>query len=363
MKSAELIRRRLANQHLITSKFKTPAEVVAAQGAVQAQDFSGALWALGLRLPSTHDAEIEQAFTEGSILRTHMLRPTWHFVTPADIRWMLKLTAPRVKVTMTSVNRRVGLSAADFKRSNELIRKVLKGGKQLTRSEIAEFHKQAGLQQGNEEPLRMAHFMMEAELDAIVTSGPRRGKQFTYMLLDERAAQAHILTRDESLAELARRYFATRSPATAKDFSWWSGLAMGDVRRGIQLLGSELKHETIAGKEYWYSEARPPAKNISSQAFLLPNYDEYGIGYVDRSAIYDPLEAENLQVRNRPIFNNIVVINGRACGTWRRELAKGEVRITLSMFRPLTKTEKTQVAAAAKRYADFLELKPKVSDA
>ncbi len=138
MNFTEIIRRRLANQHLTTSKFKTPAEVVAAQVAVQAQDFPGALWALGLRLPGTHEADIEQAFIAGSILRTHVLRPTWHFVTPADIRWMLKLTAPRVKITMRSVNHRVGLSAADFKRSNVVIRKALKGGKQLTRSELAQ---------------------------------------------------------------------------------------------------------------------------------------------------------------------------------------------------------------------------------
>lgn len=362
MKSAELIRRRLANQHLVTSKFKSPAEIVAAQGAVQAQDFSGALWALGLRLPGTREADIEQAFSEGSILRTHVLRPTWHFVTPADVRWMLKLTAPRVKVAMTSVNRRLGMSAADFKRSNELIRKVLKGGKQLTRNEIAAFHKQAGLRKGNEENLMMAHFMMEAELDAIITSGPRRGKQFTYMLLDERALTAsRALSREESLGELARRYFATRSPATAKDFSWWSGLAMGDVRKGIQLLGSELKREMIEDKEYWFSEARPSAKNISAQAYLLPNYDEYGIGFVDRSAIYDPAAAAKLQVRNRPVFSHILVINGRADGTWKRELVKGEVRITMSMFRTLSKTEKARVAAAAKRYGEFLGLKPKVS--
>jgi len=376
MKSAELIRRRLANQRLTTSNFKSPAEVVAAQGAVQAQDFSGALWALGLRLPGTREADIEQAFIEGAILRTHVLRPTWHFVTPADIRWMLKLTAPRVKITMRSVNRRVGLSEADFKRSNELIRKVLKGGKQLTRSEIAQFHVQAGLRQGNEEPLRMAQFMMEAELDAIITSGPllrhftkvkggsgqaRRGKQFTYMLMDERAAHTQALTREESLAELTRRYFATRSLATAKDFSWWSGLNVGDARAGINALGSELKREMIGGKEYWFSETRPPAKNISEQAYLLPNYDEYGIGFVDRSAIYEPAEAEKIKLRDRPIFGHVVLVNGRAQGTWKRELAKGEVRITVSMFRPLSKMEKARVGAAAKRYGDFLGLKPKVS--
>lgn len=361
MKPDEILRRRLTNQHLVGNPLRTPAQVVAEQGAVQAQDFYGALWGLALRVPPITESKLEEWFTAGRILRTHVLRPTWHFVLPADIRWMLKLSAPRVKVAMRPVNRRLGLSAADFKRSNELIRKALKGGKQLTRNEIAFFHKQAGLRRGNEENLLMAHFMMEAELDGIVTSGPRRGKQFTYALLDERAVPARSLSRTDALAELTRRYFNTRGPATAKDFAWWSGLATGDIKAGIAALGSELQKERIEGKDYWFAEKLAPAKDISKQAYLLPNYDEYGIGYADRSAFYDQTEAKRLELRDRPIFSNVVVIKGRMAGTWRRELSRGQVHITLSLLRPLSKTEKTLVAKAAQRYADFLELKLIVS--
>ena len=171
---------RLANQRLSASSFRSPVEVVSWLGAVQAQDYAGAKWALSLRANGISDAQIEQACTDGSILRTHLLRPTWHFVAPDDIRWMLKLTAPRVHAASAFMYRQSGLDKAIFKKSNTIIEKSLRGGRQLTRTELASALDQAGIPA---EGFHLGYLMMYAELEGIICSGARRGKQFTYALL------------------------------------------------------------------------------------------------------------------------------------------------------------------------------------
>ena len=225
-----LVRERLRNQSLAVSRLRTPGEVVAWLGAAQAQDYAGAKWALGLRAKGLTDAAVEQAFDEGAILRTHILRPTWHFVAPADIRWMLALSAPRVHAVNAYAYRTFELDAAVLARSRAALERALAGGRQLTRLELAKVLQRAGVQADGP---RLAHVMMHAELDAVICSGARRGKQFTYALLEERAPRAKVLPRDEALAELTRRYFASHGPATLRDYVWWSGLTARDARAGM----------------------------------------------------------------------------------------------------------------------------------
>jgi hypothetical protein len=196
----DLLRHRFANQQLTQATLQQPGEVVAWLGAVQAQDYAGARWALGQRLRDVTDEAIETAFADGSILRTHLLRPTWHFVAPADIRWLLALTAPRVVAALAYNDRALGLDAAVFARSNDVIARALEGGRQLTRPELERALGRAGIATNGQV---LAHLLMHAELDGVVCSGPRRGKQFTYVLLEERVPPARCLARDESLAELA----------------------------------------------------------------------------------------------------------------------------------------------------------------
>lgn len=184
-------------------------------GAVQSQDFAAAKWAIGLRLPESKDTEIERVFNDGEILRTHVLRPTWHFVAPEDIRWMLALTAPRVNQCISYYYRKLELDAAVFKKSNEIIIKALEGGSQLTRAKLMLKLEQAGILTND---LRSNHLMIRAELDAVVCSGARKGKQFTYALLEERVPPAKTLSRDEALAELSARYFTSHGAATLQDF-------------------------------------------------------------------------------------------------------------------------------------------------
>src|SRR6187455_113827 len=269
--------RRQLNQRLARTTLKTPLDVVSWLGAIQAQDYPGARWALGLRAAGLTDARVEKAYDDGAILRTHVLRPTWHFVDPTDIRWMLALTGPRVMKTMATYDRKLGLDERVFRRSNAALTKALRDA-DLTRTELkAVLEPKVGpLGGGVAGVQRTAHLMMRAELEGVICSGPRRGKQFTYALLDRRVRSAAILDRDEALLELTRRYFRTRSPATPQDFSWWSGLPMADVRRGIDLARAELESVSIGDVAYWVHGDTPSRAKPS--AWLLPNYDEFFIG-------------------------------------------------------------------------------------
>jgi hypothetical protein len=348
----DIARRRLASQHLITPTITDPAEMVRVLGAVQAQDYPGAKWALGMRVRGATDATIERAFTDGSIIRTHVLRPTWHFVTPADIRWMLALSAPRVKATMAYYDRKLELDDAVFRRSTEAIVRALRDGKQLTRAELgAVLHRAKINVEGSQ---RLGHLLLRPELDGIICSGARRGKQFTYALLDERVPPAPPLGRDEALLELTRRYFATRSPATANDFAWWSGLTVAEAKRGIGMAGDALEREVIDDRTYWSDRAmRSPSKR-STIAHLLPNYDEYFIGFKDRGAIGQRLKSAELVTGGDALIANVVVVDGQVVGGWRRMVMKNAASVELKLLTRLTTAERRAVAAAGKSYAAFL---------
>ena len=350
---------RLHNQHITGTLFKKPEEVVQWLGAVQAQDYAAAKWAVAQRTVNSTDADLDRLFAEGTILRTHVLRPTWHFVTPADIRWMLALTAPRVNALNAHYCRKLELDDALFARSNTALAKALQGENQLTRAELAGVLNQAGIATDN---LRLVHFMMRAELDGIICSGARRGKQFTYALLDERAPQAKALEREEALAGLSRRYFMSRGPATLQDFVWWSGLTTNDARDGLEMIKSQLICEEGDGQTYWLPLSSTSLEDQPSPtAYLLPNYDEYVVGYTDRNAIIDASHTEKLDSRNNPLFQYIIVINGRIVGAWKRTLKKHSVVIELNPFTPLTEAESQAVAMAAQRYGAFLEMQPMCS--
>ncbi len=348
MTSLEVVQQRLRNQHLASAWLKQPVEIVQWLGAVQAQDYAGAKWALGLRLPDVADDEVERAFTDGTILRTHVMRPTWHFVASADIRWLLALTAPRVHAVNGHMYRKCELDPQTLRRSLRVMAKALQGGRQLTRDELRAVLSKAGI--AADDNLRMAYVVMHAELEGLVCSGARQGKQFTYALLEERAPQAKTLERDEALCELILRYFASRGPATCQDFVWWSGLTMADAKRGVEAAQSQLEQTVFNGQTNWFAEAAPIASDSAQAAYLLPNYDEYGIAYRDRSAMFDAERGSQL------IFNHLIVINGRLAGTWKRTLKKHEVVIETNTFVPLTKVEDRAVAAAVRQYGVFLGL-------
>jgi hypothetical protein len=350
---SDIARRRLNHQRLLTPLGNDPAEVVHFLGAVQSQDYAGAKWALGMRTRGVTDADVERAFAEGAILRTHVMRPTWHFVTPADIRWMLALTAPRVKAGMAYYDRKLELDDAVFQRSNAAIERALRGGKQLTRQELASTLRRARIDVTAGQ--RLGHLMLRAELDALICSGARRGKQFTYALLEERVPPARPLGRDEALLELTRRYFAARGPATANDFAWWSGLTVGDAKRGIELAGGALQRETIDDRLYWSAAAAAVLpKNRSPVAHLLPNYDEYFIGFRDRSAIGQRLDSSQLVTGGDALIAHVVIVDGQLVGGWRRLSVRKEATVELRLVTRLSRSERSAIARAAETYAAFL---------
>ena len=353
MTNLNIARRRLHNQFLSQQTFEKPEDVVQLMGAVQAQDYAAAKWALGLRLRGGTDDGIEQAFADGTVLRTHIMRPTWHFVTPADIRWMLMLTAPRVLVASAYYFRISELDDAVFRKSNDVLVEALQGGRQLTRTELASALQQAGIACDN--LLRLGYIIIHAELEGILCSGARRGKQFTYALLDERAPQSRTLDRDEALAEFAMRYFTGHGPATLQDFVWWSGLTTADAKAGLEMASSRLTREVIDGQTCWSSSDIVPADEVSQTIYLLPNFDEYTVGYTDRSAVIDEADLPKFDVRSG-VLDNTIVLNGRAVGTWKRALKKNAVVITPNLFTPLNEGEMQALIEAANRYGAFLGL-------
>jgi hypothetical protein len=316
-------------------------------GAVQAQEFAGAKWAIGQRMRSATDETVEKAFAEGAILRTHILRPTWHFVAREDIRWMLELTAPRVRSAIAFNSRRVAIDRAIVTRSQKVLARTLGGGRQLTRDALRLAVQRAGIATDD---IRFILILMHAELDGVICSGARVGKQFTYALMDDRAPRRHSRTRDEALAELARRYFTSRGPATVQDFVWWSGLTTADARAGIEMAGRHLVGEVIGGQSCWLSSAAgDPASK--ARAYLLPSYDEYLVAYKDRRAAIDPTySAKDTNV----IFGPTIVWNGRVVGTWKAAPVKDSIALTLKPFAPLRGTTRRAVLEAARRYGAFI---------
>lgn len=353
----DIPRYRLHNQFLSQTNLTEPSRVVSRLGAVQSQDYAGAKWALALRLKdATTDSALDTAFNEGRILRTHILRPTWHFVAPEDIHWMLELSAPRVHAANAFMYRQLELDRAIQRKSYKVLEKALRDGKQLTRPELGSALEKAGI---TAEGLRLGYFMMAAELDGIICSGARRGRQFTYALLEERAPHAKALERDESLAELTRRYFATRGPATLQDFTWWSGLTMADAKTGIEMVKSQFEREMWDGKTYWLDRSISPVKAKSPYVHLLPNYDEYFIGFKDRSAIgklVSPLRPED----NSALNAYIVILDGQIAGGWRRTVKRVAVVIEWKPIAELTDGQHQEIVAAANRYGKFLGLSTEV---
>ncbi|MDQ2692604.1 MAG: winged helix DNA-binding domain-containing protein, partial [Chloroflexota bacterium] len=328
-----------------------PADVVRNLAAVQSQDYNGAKWALGLRLKSATDEALDRSFNEGRLVRTHILRPTWHFVAPEDLRWMLQLSAPRVHAANAFMYRKLEVDRASLRKSYRVLESALSGGKYLTRNELGSAFEQAGLVATGP---RLAYFIMSAELDGIVCSGPRRGKQFTYALLEERVPNTTPLERDEALAEITRRYFATRGPATLNDFTWWSGLTMADAKQGIEMVKSHFKQEEVDGNSFWFDDSISPVREPSPTAHLLPNYDEYFIGFKDRSAIGKLITPWRPGESGVSLPVHVIILDGQIIGGWKRNIKKNAVVIELTLLTELTKRQSTAVMQAAERYGDFM---------
>jgi hypothetical protein len=353
-----IIRRRLRAQRLTGAGFARPEDVVGWLGAVQAQDYGPAKWSVGSRVRAATDARLERAFNAGDVLRTHVLRPTWHFVLPADIRWLLTATAPRVQARCAYRYRQLGLDAATLRRGDEALAAALRGGEDLTRAEAAAVLAAAGIGADGQ---RLPYLLMHAELEAVVCSGPVRGRQHTWALLDERAPQAADLPRSEALGELARRYFTSHGPATAKDFASWASLTLEDVRAGVHAAGPALRHVESGGLGFWTDAGEPrrtPALR-SPLVRLVQGYDEYIMGYTETKHVIAP-PGRAWSATDRPVANLVVLLDGRVAGYWRRAIKRDQVVVEFELLDPFDDEQGDALEAEADRHAAFLGLRPVV---
>ena len=351
MNSQDIARLRMIAQQIARPACEHPADVVQWLGAVQAQDFLGALWAVGLRMPSATAHDVEQALADKAIVRTWPMRGTIHFVAPADVRWMLELLTPRV---IPGINRRLAQMGLDEKiidASANVVAKALQGGRQLERNALYKLMDAADIPTDNSRGL---HILGRLAHDRLVCFGARAGKQPTFALLDEWAPEAKSLPRDEALAKLARRYFTGHGPATLQDFVWWSGLTVTDARAGLAAAAAQLASETVDGQEYYFAQNLPAAPAHSRAAFLLPPFDEFLVAYRDRSASLDKRHSQLVVPGGNGIFNPIVVIDGRVLGTWKRAFQKDSVAMSFSSFDAFSDEQAEAIQAAAERYGQFV---------
>ena len=350
MDGREIAHRRLHNQHLSGAPLADPVAVVGHLGAVQAQEYGPARWGLGQRTHGFDDAAVHRLVDSGVILRTHALRPTWHFVTAADIGWIQALTGPRVHAFNAYYYRTHGFDDDRARQTNRVIADALRGGNHLTRPELADVLAKAGHEAtGN----RLAYVVMRAELDGLIANGVMRGKQHTYALLAERAPDQVELAPEEALAELTRRYFSSHGPATVKDFAWWSSLTVTQVRRGLALLGSTVESVEVGGLVYWWVPGEAPPPDPVPTVYALQSYDEYGVAYTEGRAVtnlagrtvVDPAENRTVQP---------LVLDSQVVGRWGRRVDKGTVVVEPQPLVRFTAAQRRAAEREFARYADFI---------
>jgi hypothetical protein len=350
---------RLRNSRLVGPPLATPEEVVAWFGAVQSQDVPGALWGLAQRMPPDAGTTIEQlgaAMDEGRFVRTHGPRPTWHFIHPADLRWILSLVGPRVEQTMAGLVRRLGISGDEMTRGQAAMEAAMAGGKALIRSQLRDVVASVGIDVS--EPLVTSMIGMQAEVRAVLCNGPRRGKQTTFVLVDDWVPRAKPIAPDDALRELTIRYFTSHGPALAHDMAWWSGLTVGSVREGIALAGAALEGRRLDSKDYWAASGTfdaEPDLIPTSHVLLLPNYDEAVASFSEYSPMMDDALPRPTWV-NDALGAHIVLRDGFVVGGWRRSLARDRVSVTVTLLMPLTAAELAALDAAAERFGRFLGL-------
>lgn len=342
-----IVQRRLHSQRLASGHLTSPAEAVRWLGAVQAQEYAEAKWSIGERVESCTDADVEDAVARGEILRTHILRPTWHFVTPADLRWMLRLSAPRVHAANRYMYRKLDLPEATLDRAHEIITRALGDQRALTRPELQTALADEGVEADG---LRLGYILMHAELEALICSGPRRGKQHTYAAFEDRVPAAREGSRDEALAELTLRFFRGRGPATLRDLSVWSGLTLTDARTGLGMVEDEL-HAEIDDGTTWISEGPIGDGAPPTGAFLIPMYDEIGIGYHKDLRMVLARRPPREGMLSRPI-----VIDGLTVGSWKRAISPRAARIEATPFTDLSAGQRKALDAVVERFGRFMQL-------
>jgi hypothetical protein len=349
MDDLTIARWRMATLRLTGEPFNSPTAAVGGLLGVQAENHPQASWAVATRTRGVTEDAFRRLFDEGEILRTHVLRPTWHFVLPADIRWLLELTGPRIRTMLRQVQRSAGVDDAMLERSAEVIVDALSGGTHLTRDQLGARLGDAGFPTDDG---RLGVHIYHAETSALICSGAIRGTDHTYALLEERAPGAPRFDRDEAVTELVRRYFSGHGPATERDLSYWASMTLTDIRAGLAAAGEDLEHMEHDGRTFWFT-GPPPATDAAPEprGHLLQILDEYHNGYQDSR---DVLDVAGIVPSGRAANTGMALVDGQMVGGMRRTVRPGGVTFDVNLFRDLPPDERSVLEAAAARYGDFL---------
>jgi winged helix DNA-binding protein len=356
MDDHELIRWRLASHRLAGAAFPSTAEgaadVVRWLGAVQSQDHEPALWSLAQRAGGVRLAELARAFDAGAFLRTHVLRPTWHFVPPEELRALLALTGPRVAAGCAARWRQLDLPAPVRARATEVMASAIGERGPLTRSELSTVLESAGISAAGQ---RLPHLLMHAELEAVLVSGGMRGRQHTWARVDDRVPAAGVFDREATLRAMTVRYVRSHGPVTERDFAWWSGLTLRDVREGLELAKPDVAHLETGGRRYWYGEEPPRSPGRRPHVHLVQSFDEYLVAYSESRSLADQAGYAKQMPRGW-MLSTALLLDGSLAGRWRRNLAGGRAEVEVVPFASLSGAERNALAAEAERFAAFVDL-------
>lgn len=347
---------RLHNQQIAGKEFNSPKDIVGWMGAIQAQDYNMAKWAVGLRLPDSTYQIIENSIDRGEIIRTHLLRPTWHLVSANDIHWMLDLTGLQIKASLKSGLRDLEITDTILKKSCKVIEDALRRDKQLTREGVALQLSTAKIATDN---TRLSHLLMWAELEGLICSGESIANKPSYALLEDKVSKPKSISRESALEMLAGKYFQSHGPATMQDFKWWSGLSIKDARDAIEMVQGHYLSVKIGDETYWLSKTMSKMKSDKSSVFLLPAFDEFIISYKDRTASL--LNVHNKRtISENGIFRPVIILNGQVIGLWKRQVKKDNVFIEIELFNSSSRSIINKIELAAEKLGHFLNKKVQV---
>jgi hypothetical protein len=342
---------RSVNQFITDTRFITAKEVAGWMGALQAQDYPMSKWAFGVRLKNSTEFDVNNEIDSGDIIRTHLLRPTWHFTSSDDVYWILKLSASHIKASLKFRDKQLGLTETIFRKCHSVFETVLRDKNHLTREELFAELVKARLRVKNDQA---SHIFVRAEVEGIICSGRQKAGKPTYALLGERVPEdKRKFIKEEALRELGLKYFRSRGPATIQDFIWWSGLTAGEAKIALENNRPNLVSEVFENQTYWYSETTIGPGTGMNDGFLLPAYDEFLISYRDRSASLPDID-QKVTISRNGIFYPLIVINGNVIGTWKRTSKKDSIIITATLFKKNAGIRGKSFEKALLRFSNFI---------
>lgn len=351
-----IARQRIHNQLITHNPFTDVQKMIGHLGALQAQDYAASKWSVGARLPGVTDAGVEAAIEEKKIVRTWVMRGTLHYLAPPDVKWIRELVAPRLIAGFASTYKKLELTENILAKSGKVMAATLKGSNRLTRTELLDVLEKNKI---SVKGLRTNHLLLRAALDGIICYGPRSNKDFTFVLQDEWIPSTPMITRDEALKKIAIIFFRSHAPATLKDFAGWAGITLTEARSAIEMISSLIAEKRIGEQTYLVMKDQEPVMEAPS-VHLLPSFDEYLMGYKDRTAMLDPLHAGKVVGTGNGLYSPVIVVNGVVEGTWRRTIKKNEVVVEIFTFGRMRTSQNKMLHEAIDRYGKFMQLPVKL---